>query len=127
MSMKRRRKTTYISGPIIGWPAEEVIEKFEHTEQLIRDRGEVPINPLKLCNLNMTYEECMRKDITVMLLQADKIYMIAGYETATALNWSWTWPRCVEWKWSTRRSRRMNEMNYEVIKTLGVLSEWKEK
>lgn len=82
MNMKRIIKTTYISGPITGWPAEEVIEKFEHAEQLIRDRGEVPVNPLKLCNLNMTYEECMRKDITIMLMQADKIYMITGYENS---------------------------------------------
>lgn len=78
MSMKRR--ITYISGPITGWPEEEAIEKFEHAEQLIRDRGEVPINPMKMCRLNMTYEECMRKDITVMLLQADKIYMLKGFE-----------------------------------------------
>lgn len=80
--MKKKRTVTYISGPIPGWPEEEAIEKFEHAEQLIRDRGEVPINPMKMCSLNMTYEECMRKDITVMLLQADKIYMIAGYENS---------------------------------------------
>ena len=80
--MKKKRTVTYVSGPITGWPEEEAIEKFEHAEQLIRDRGEVPINPLKLCKLNMTYEVCMRKDITVMLLQANKIYMIAGYENS---------------------------------------------
>lgn len=77
-----KRRITYISGPITGWPEEEAIEKFEHAEQLIRARGEVPINPLKLCKLNMTYEECMKKDITIMLLQANKIYMIAGYENS---------------------------------------------
>lgn len=80
MSMKRRIKTTYISGPVSGLDREEAERRFRTAEKMIKERGEVPINPLGLCTEDMTYEECLREDIMTMLQSADKIYMLEGFE-----------------------------------------------
>lgn len=78
--MKRRIKTTYISGPVSGLDREEAGRRFRAAEKMIKERGEIPINPLSLCDEDLTYEECMREDIMTMLQNADKIYMLEGYE-----------------------------------------------
>lgn len=80
MSMKRRIKITYISGPVSGLDREEAERRFRTAEKMIKERGEVPINPLGICTEDMTYEECLREDIMTMLQSADKIYMLKGYE-----------------------------------------------
>lgn len=80
MNMKRRIKTTYISGPVSGLEREEAERRFRTAEKMIKERGEMPINPLNLCTNDMTYEECLREDIMTMLQSADKIYMLKGYE-----------------------------------------------
>lgn len=58
--------------------AEEL--KVSIAEKMIKERGEMPINPLGLCTDDMTYEECLREDIMTMLQSADKIYMLKGFE-----------------------------------------------
>lgn len=78
--MKRRIKVTYISGPISGMDREEAERRFRTAEKMIKERGEVPISPLRSCTQDMTYEECLREDIMTMLQNADKIYMLKGYE-----------------------------------------------
>ena len=83
MSMKRRIKTTYISGPVSGLDREEAERRFRTAEKMIKERGEVPINPLGLCTEDMTYEECLREDIMTMLQSADKIYMLEGFEESS--------------------------------------------
>ena len=80
MSMKRRIKVTYISGPISGMEREEAERRFRTAEKMIEERREVPINPLGICTKDMTYEECLREGIMTMLQSADKIYMLKGYE-----------------------------------------------
>lgn len=78
--MKRRIKTTYISGPVSGLYRGEAERRFRTAEKMIKERGEMPINPLGLCTDDMTYEECLREDIMTMLQSADKIYMLKGFE-----------------------------------------------
>ncbi|MGN8763962.1 DUF4406 domain-containing protein [Hornefia butyriciproducens] len=80
MNMKRRIKTTYISGPVSGLDREEAERRFRAAEKMIKERGEMPINPLGLCTDDMTYAECLREDIMTMLQSADKIYMLKGFE-----------------------------------------------
>ena len=80
MSMKRKIKVTYISGPISGMEREEAERRFRTAEKMIEERREVPINPLGICTKDMTYEECLREGIMTMLQSADKIYMLKGYE-----------------------------------------------
>ena len=80
--MKRRIKTTYISGPVSGLDRKEAERRFRTAERMIKERGEIPINPLSLCDEDLAYEECMREDIMTMLQSADKIYMLKGYENS---------------------------------------------
>lgn len=75
--------TVYISGPITNNPFYK--EDFARAEQMLRDNGYVPRNPLnievKLKSIyrNPAYEDYLKEDIR-LLLECDGIYFLDGAE-----------------------------------------------
>lgn len=66
----------YIAGKITGLPIESAAAKFEKAENLLRDMGLEPVNPMKLPhNHDKTWESYMKECIKA-LVDCDRIYSL---------------------------------------------------
>lgn len=70
----------YISGPITGIPYEQAYAAFERAENIFRDRGFDPVNPMKtvLEQADLTWADYMKQDIP-LLLECEAIFMLDGW------------------------------------------------
>jgi len=73
-------KKIYISGQITGLQPEKAREKFERAEELIRQMGAEPVNPMKNgLPENAPWELHMALDI-VLLMGCESIYLLPDWE-----------------------------------------------
>lgn len=69
----------YISGPITGFNRTAVEQMFAAAEEKIRQRGDIPINPLRNgLTEEATWREHMNADLR-MLIECDAIYMVGQW------------------------------------------------
>lgn len=79
-----KRMKIYLSGPITGHPEDETRKKFEIAENLLRNKGFDPTNPLKLEHAgreDYTWNEFLAHDIRHLVF-CEAIYMIAGWKNS---------------------------------------------
>lgn len=68
----------YISGKITGKDYEKAKEQFQKAEDVLTFQGYEVINPIKYNDTSMTWNECMRNCISLLML-CDAIYMLEGW------------------------------------------------
>ncbi len=75
-------KKIYISGQISGCPIDKAREKFERAEELIRQMGAEPVNPMKSGLPDFaSWETHMALDI-VLLMGCEGIYLLPDWENS---------------------------------------------
>lgn len=73
----------YISGPITG--VENYKEKFNKAQEYLVEQGFNVINPAKIEFSDLSYEEYMKIDMTLLDL-CEGIYMLEGWEGSCGAN-----------------------------------------
>ena len=70
----------YISGKISGLQLEEAYKLFEQAEEEVKNLGGTPVNPMKICQQNDSWdwEDYMEKDLGV-LLRCEGIYVLKNW------------------------------------------------
>lgn len=77
-----QRSRIYISGPITGFPIEEVARRFSRIEKALSLAGFDPINPLNNgLPTDASYNEHMLRDLD-LLAECKSIYMLKGWENS---------------------------------------------
>ena len=69
----------YIAGKVSGEEENSVFVKFMAAESRLKLDGYEPVNPLRICSKEWSWQECMRHCIT-QLMTCDAIYMLADYK-----------------------------------------------
>lgn len=70
---------TYISGKITGLKYERALSLFESADNILKAKGLVPVNPMKLPHKHSkTWEKYMAEDIEA-LLGCEAIYMMSNW------------------------------------------------
>ena len=77
---KEHEMKIYISGAISGLETAVAFQNFERAEDLLRERGHEPVNPMKKVSEQegKSWEEYMKEDIPIML-ECDGIFMLSNY------------------------------------------------
>ena len=74
-------KKIYIAGPVTGLDIVVVKRAFSAAEERIAYRGDVPVNPLRLCSSAWDWRKCLRNCIKA-LVDCDGIYMLKGWRNS---------------------------------------------
>lgn len=74
--------TIYISLPITGHDIEKVTKAANHASALIRARGHHAVNPLEITHRDMSYAQCLDKDIETIIGQCDAIFLQPGWRAS---------------------------------------------
>lgn len=79
--MSRRR--IFISGAFVKDMCSMANEQFDKASKMIAMRGDVPVNPMRICSPSWNWQKCTRRRLKE-LLDCDGIYMLEGWKTSGA-------------------------------------------
>ena len=73
----------YISGQITGLEIEKAKAYFKQSEEIIRNAGHIPVNPMEVLPFHpdLTWHDYMAEDIKA-LLYCDAIYMLENWRNS---------------------------------------------
>ncbi len=72
-------KKVYICGPVSGLPYDEVLQKFNQAEAMLKGMGFVPVNPVAVVPDSLEpWPSAMRKCIKAMM-DADMLMLLDGW------------------------------------------------
>jgi hypothetical protein len=75
---EKKMKKIYIAGPVTGLDIVVVRRAFTQAEERIAYRGDIPVNPLRLCSTEWAHGRCMRARIKA-LMDCNGIHMLKGW------------------------------------------------
>lgn len=68
----------FISGPVSGLDYNQACAAFFKAEAMIRERGDTPVTPVRICSAEWPWKKCMRTCLKA-LADCDGIYMLHGW------------------------------------------------
>ena len=69
----------YIAGKITGLPQTEFVANFKNVENILKDKGNQVLNPTRLFEYELEYEQYMAID-RILIEAADAVYMLKNWE-----------------------------------------------